>query len=113
MSHMLEIPDELYESLASLAAQRQESLQEALASLLSAPGTDEGIGRTGASAAQTASTPSDATEVAYQNPWEGYYGAFEIDPPDAIERHDYYIGQGAIDPHDDEDENAWATPIHG
>ena len=41
----------------------------------------------------------DTKALAFGDPWEGFYGAFEADVPDLVEHHDYYIGLEAIDPH--------------
>lgn len=40
------------------------------------------------------------------DPWAGFYGAFEASVPDLIERHDYYIGLEAMDPHEENGDNA-------
>lgn len=34
------------------------------------------------------------------DPWAGFYGAFEASVPDLLERHDYYIGQEALNRHE-------------
>jgi len=36
----------------------------------------------------------------FTDPWAGFRGQFLADTPDIFERHDYYIGEAALDTHD-------------
>ena len=100
MSQTLQLSDELYRALERYAAEHQQTPEEALASLL------QGVPQTGAEPVQEPeSNRGEKEEGEYSDPWEGFYGAFEAKYPDLIERHDYYIGQEALETHEDEDDD--------
>ncbi|HEX6798575.1 MAG TPA: hypothetical protein VF116_12775 [Ktedonobacterales bacterium] len=87
MSQMLSLPDELYQQLASYAAQHHRTPEEVLAALVQGLSGGPNL-------------PDDVRAAAAGGPWEGFYGAFEVTPPDAIERHDEIIGHEALGSHD-------------
>ncbi len=100
MSQTLQLSDELYRALERYAEEHQQTPEEALASLL------QGIQpQTGAEPVQETVSNGDEEKGEYIDPWEGFRGKFEAKYPDLIERHDYYIGQAALDTHADEDED--------
>jgi len=110
MSQTLRLSDELYRALERYAQEHQQTPEEALASLL------KDIWPQGGSAVPTSPAPGGEPsqeppknagndQGEYLNPWEGFYGAFEAKYPDLIERHDYYIGQAALETHEDQDDD--------
>ncbi len=110
MSQTLQLSDELYRALERYAHEHQQTPEEALAALLRtnwpqsgsavptspAPGSEHPL--------QIVKAASEDTSE-YLDPWEGFRGKFEAKYPDLIERHDYYIGQAALDTHADEDDD--------
>ena len=53
---------------------------------------------------------SDIMPANVDDPWRGFYEAFESTNPDLVERHDYYIGQEALNPHNDEGDEDTHAP---
>jgi hypothetical protein len=110
MSQTLHLSDELYRALQRYAEERHETPEEALASLLHGAQPQSGSGMptnpvsVGEHPLQIVKAASEDTSE-YLDPWEGFRGKFEAKYPDLIERHDYYIGQEALDTHADEDED--------
>lgn len=99
MNQTLHIPDELYRSLMRYASARHETVEEALATLLrtvlAEQSTWSGTPIEGKPAAvETETVPRP------EGPWEGLFGAFESPYPDLVQRHDYYIGDEALDTHE-------------
>ena len=109
MSQAVSVPDELYHSLSQYASARHETVEEALAALLSTALSERSAARLqsiggGANAeAELGQAPISA------GPWEGLFGAFESPYPDLVARHDYYVGIEALEVHKDEDGDAVDT----
>jgi hypothetical protein len=103
------LPDDLYQALKRYADERQQSPEEALAALLqgaqSAPGsaTPAGTAPIDEHPLQIIKAASEDTSE-FLDPWEGFRGKFEAKYPDLIQRHDYSIGQAALETHEDEDQ---------
>jgi hypothetical protein len=109
MSQAVMLPDDLYRALAAYAAQRRQTPEEALAALVRSLSVDEHQSADSTNGTESTRNGSEATSTGFDDPWQGFYGAFESTHPDLAERHDYYIGQEALNPHDDEgDEDAHA-----
>jgi hypothetical protein len=100
MSRTIELSDDLYRVLERYAEERQQTPEEALASWLRSVQNDASAPST---VAPVPSREPSTAEGQYPDPWEGFRGKFEAKYPDLIERHDYYIGQAALDTHADED----------
>lgn len=102
MSHTITLPDELYRALETYAAERQQTPEEALASLV------RDIQPQGAGAApvaptgdqQTAGTPDAEDNAEYGDPWEGFRGKYTADVPDLMLNHDKYLAEAYLDTHD-------------
>ena len=110
MSQAIMLPDDLYRALAAYAAQRRQTPEEALAALIRSLPAEECAPTSGTNSAESTQNDSEATSTGFDDPWQGFYGAFESEHPDLAERHDYYIGQESLNPHDDEgDEDTHAS----
>lgn len=108
MSQTIQLSDELYRALERYAQEHQQTPEEALASLLQSTQHQVESDQTGSASGsehplQIVKAASEDTSE-YLDPWEGFRGKFEAKYPDLIQRHDYYIGQQALDTHADEDE---------
>jgi hypothetical protein len=77
MAHqlILEVPEEIYNSLAD-AARRSGTMPERLA----------------------VAWLTAASRLAAQDPIEPFIGAFRSEVPDWADQHDKYLGQGLVDP---------------
>lgn len=83
MSHTILVPDETYEALARLAAERRQTIEELLRALV----------------AET-EVPQPASTGDYNpadDPLAGYLGALEAISPDDVERHDQFFGASDAD----------------
>ena len=98
MSQSIALPDDLYRALAVYAAGQHQTPEEALAALVRSLqlSADDA---SGTPSSQT--SPGNAPDT-FADPWQGFYDAFESEYPDLVERHDYYLGQEALDQHEDE-----------
>lgn len=85
MQFSLDLPDELAARLQQYAQELRQTPQEVITELV-----EHGL--------PTSAQPHPPVNL---DPLEGFYGAFEAIAPDVVERHDYYIGREALDPHDD------------
>jgi hypothetical protein len=101
MSQAIMLPDDLYRALAAYAAQRRQTPEEALAALVRSLPAEEHALTSSTNGTASTQNGSETASTAFDDPWQGFYGAFESEHPDLAERHDYYIGQEALDPHDD------------
>jgi hypothetical protein len=90
MGRTLQLPDDVYRALEAYANERRQSPEEAIAAWL------RDIQRR---AERQGEEAERAPTSEMGDPWEGFYAAFESPYPDLTERHDYYIGQAALDPH--------------
>jgi hypothetical protein len=90
MSHMLSVPDELYQQLAAYASEHHQTPEEVLASFI------QGLPR-------RANQPEPAEAAApVTDPWEGFYGRFTADVPDLTINHDKYLAEAYMETHDDD-----------
>src|SRR5690348_152572 len=110
MSQAIMLPDDLYRALAEYAAQRRQTLEEALAALVRSLPAEEHPPMSGTTSAESTRNGSEATSTELDDPWQGFYGAFEPEHPDLAERHDYYISQESLNPHDDEGDEDTHAP---
>lgn len=99
MSQAIMLPDDLYRALAAYAAQRRQTPEEALAALVRSLPAQERPPTSDTNSAEPTENDSEATSTGFEDPWQGFYGAFESDHPDLRERHDYYMGQKSLHPH--------------
>lgn len=106
MSQAVRVPDDLYQSLRQYASARHETVEDALAGLLSTALSD-GSAVPSPATDGSASPEAEGGQAPISNgPWEGLFGAFESPYPDLVERHDYYIGKEARENHTGEDGDA-------
>lgn len=110
MSQAVMLPDDLYRALATYAAQRRQTPEEALAALVRSLSVGEHQSAESANGTESTRSGSEATSTGFDDPWQGFYGAFESMHPDLAERHDYYIGQESLNPHDDEGDEDTHAP---
>lgn len=103
MSQALRVPDELYHSLTQYASARHQTVEEALAGLLSTALSEGAAAPSQATGGGTDSEPETGKSPISNGPWDGLFGAFESPHPDLVARHDYYIGKVALDNREDED----------
>src|SRR5690348_11913360 len=96
MSQAIMLPDDLYRALAAYAAQRKQTPEEALAALVRSLPSDEQDATGNMDSAESARNGSESAHASSDDPWQGFYGAFESEHPDLAERHDYYIGQESL-----------------
>ena|SRR5579862_228113 len=89
MSHTIALPDDVYQSLEEYARQQKQTPEEVIAAWALAA-RDQ---------IQQKPPERSVQQPEIQDPFEGFYGAFEADYPDLVARHDYYIGQEALNPH--------------
>ena len=110
MSQAIMLPDDLYRALTAFAAQRHQTPEEALAALVRGLPAEERPPTSGTNSAESTQNGPEATSTGFDDPWQGFYGAFESERPDLAERHDYYIGQESLNPHDDEGDEDTHAP---
>lgn len=106
MSQALRVPDEVYHSLTQYASARHQTVEEALADLLS-KALSEGAAAPSQAAGGATNPEAETSQSRISNgPWEGLFGTFESPYSDLVARHDYYIGKGALEIHEHEDRDA-------
>jgi hypothetical protein len=110
MSQAIMLPDDLYQALAAYAAQRRQTPEEALAALVRGLPANERPPTDSTNHTEPVPNASETIPAAFDDPWQGFYGAFESRHPDLAERHDYYIGQEALNPHNDEGDEDTHAP---
>ncbi|HEX6818166.1 MAG TPA: hypothetical protein VF120_07315 [Ktedonobacterales bacterium] len=96
MSYVFEIPDEVYETLAEVAARQGRTPEEAFRSW---------VAQMRAQAGPIEPTKPKAREMrgeydASLDPLAQFLGAFEADAPDVVRRHDAYLGEAYADRND-------------
>jgi hypothetical protein len=95
MGHTLEIPDETYQELMHLAAERGQTpvqvLQQWVKEIQQASSQQPAI--------PTHGTMNGQYDPA-QDPLAPFLGAFEATAPDVVHRHDHYLGEAYADSHD-------------
>ncbi|HET9979451.1 MAG TPA: hypothetical protein VFQ32_03340 [Ktedonobacterales bacterium] len=98
MSQAIMLPDDLYRALAAYAAQRRQTPEEAIAALVRNLPAEEHPPTSRVNSAESTQNDSEAPSTRFDDPWQGFYGAFESNHPDLSERHDYYMGQKSLHP---------------
>ncbi len=95
MEHVIQLSPEQEAQLNKYAAGLQQSPDEALLSLLTHELAQKSI-EPGENELQLSQPP------AFADPWAGFRGRYDIPIPDLIERHDYYVGETAMETNADE-----------
>ncbi len=88
VSHVLHVPDELYERLVTAAAQRGQTADELLLAYI------EEVAR------QAPDNTTAIQRVATEDPLAPFIGAFVFGVGDLAEHHDHYLAQAYADEHD-------------
>ena len=86
MSYVFEIPDEVYETLAEVAARQGQTPEEAFRSWVVQM-------RAQADPVEPRAREMKGEYDASLDPLAQFLGAFEADAPDVVRRHDAYLGK--------------------
>ncbi len=100
-TYTLQLPDELADRVQAYARTLQEQPEDALLRLV-----EERFGALTAPAALPTERPENAqgtpetNNAVYPDPWADFRGKFTADVPDLLTRHDAYLAEAALDPHE-------------
>ena len=97
--YTIDASDELVAQLEAYARERRQSPEATLVAL-----AQEAL--TAAQSIAPTDTETATEDEDYPDPWAGFHGAFQTPYPDLTLRHDYYIGEAALDPHKPHEEMA-------
>ena len=96
-TYTVRLSDEDVERLRIAAEARHQAPDEVLQATVE-EAIREGMLTTTLGPSRTLPPPPAPTD--FTDPWAGFRGAFTADTPDIFERHDYYLGDAALDTHE-------------